>query len=331
MEKEIEHIMNKTKQESLSLRERELLRSAVTSFVKEHPIPARVFAKPTPSPFSFEFFVRRHSVFAAAVLVFFLSGTTSVFADKSLPGDVLYPVKTSVNEKVLGWFATSQESRAEWQLSLADRRLQEMQELSKSEKITSDVRDALEEKIESYTELALGASTDSLLGDPDDAVSSNGADVSVSASRGASLMSVSAEIAPVSAKMSAVATSPSEIDRDELKSRIAERRQSVSRQKGELKSEHLYVKRKAAVVVAEKLSLQADSARSRGELDEALRLDKKAEEIISRIQPLSSEVSGSVRGSQDLTQPTSGNLETKSSSGEIEIEREHEVEVEHED
>lgn len=290
MEKEIEHIMHSTQKESLTSQERDILRGKVLSFMKENPIPTRE-AQPVLSFYTMELFIRRHSALAAFALVFFLSGTTSAFADKALPGDTLYPLKTSVNEKVLGWFATSPESRAEWQLSLADRRLQEMQELSKSEKITADIRIELEKKIDTYTEIALGENPDSLLGvSSDSATAPEVASEKSAPAQSAMMMSVSAEVAPSTAKLQAEIAPSGEFDTESLKTKIAENRDSIIKQKSELKSEHLFVKRKAAVVWAEKLTLQADRLRAQGEHEAADELSRKAEDIISRIEPLSSKV-----------------------------------------
>jgi len=289
MEKEIENIMNMAKEESLTQKERDVLRANVLSFMKEHPLSVSAEAKPVLSFYTFEFFVRRHSALAVFALVFFLSGTTSVFADKALPGDTLYPLKTSVNEKVLGWFATSPDSRAEWQLSLADRRLQEIQKLSVSEKMTPDIRMELEEKIDMHTELALGASTESLFEDAGDLAMATAEVADVNEPQNSLFMTAMAEPAPASAKMSARAVSSNLVDIEVLKARIAERRKSILVEKDQLKKEHLFVKRKAAVLVAEKLTLQADRARSEGMLEEADALDRKAESVISRIEPLSTE------------------------------------------
>lgn len=293
MEKAIEKIVHRAKQVSLSTKERELLRENVFSFMKEHPISSKASPRPVPSMYSFEFFVRRHSVFATFAILFFLSGSTSVFADKSLPGDVLYPLKTSVNEKVLGWFATSPDSHAEWQLSLADRRLQEMHELSRSEKMTPEVEEALGQKIDSYTKVALGGETVDLLDAPESPVSFATAS-EISSTEDSAQMAMMAEpvmeakAAPMAKMMTATFAVPS-VDSDELKAKIAEQRQSILKQKNELKNEHLFVKRKAAVVLAEKLTLQADRLKAEGDIEGALRLNQKAQDIISRIEPLSTE------------------------------------------
>src|SRR3990167_3128159 len=59
------------------------------------------------------------------IIVLLVGGGTSIAANNSLPGDILYPVKLGMNEKVAGWFDTSAEARAQYQSDLAIRRLEE--------------------------------------------------------------------------------------------------------------------------------------------------------------------------------------------------------------
>ncbi|MEX1087054.1 MAG: hypothetical protein WEC58_00810, partial [Candidatus Paceibacterota bacterium] len=47
-----------------------------------------------------------------------------------LPGDVLYPVKTNVNEEIAGWFSVSAEADAKRASMLAERRLQEAEQVA---------------------------------------------------------------------------------------------------------------------------------------------------------------------------------------------------------
>jgi hypothetical protein len=61
---------------------------------------------------------------------FSLSGMGFCYAAESaVPGDLLYSVKVSVNEPVLGVFALSPEAKAVWQVKLTERRLWEEQVL----------------------------------------------------------------------------------------------------------------------------------------------------------------------------------------------------------
>jgi len=75
----------------------------------------------------------------AGLLLFVLAGTGTVSAAQgALPGDLLYPVKVSVNEKVEVALAPTPAAKAEVQVRLAERRVDEARELS--------VRGRLDEK-----------------------------------------------------------------------------------------------------------------------------------------------------------------------------------------
>jgi len=69
---------------------------------------------------------RRWAVALAVLLVLILAGGSTVTASaSSLPGDVLYPVKTAT-EKVQGFFTWGSEDKAGFHIKLAQRRLDEL-------------------------------------------------------------------------------------------------------------------------------------------------------------------------------------------------------------
>ena len=106
---------------------------------------------PTPVySWGFLFFVRRHFVGASLVAVLFFGGAISSFAEKSLPGDLLYPFKIGVNEQVMGWFAGSKEARGKWQLSLAERRLDEIDRLQAGGFLTLHSKLEIESRLERH-------------------------------------------------------------------------------------------------------------------------------------------------------------------------------------
>ncbi len=95
-----------------------------------------------PSPFvSFNFFFE-HSfvrVVAAALVAFFaVGGSVSAFAEKSIPGDVLYPVKVGVNEKISGAVAITPEKKVKHETTLVSRRLEEVEKVLTKEEITTE-------------------------------------------------------------------------------------------------------------------------------------------------------------------------------------------------
>jgi hypothetical protein len=83
----------------------------------------------------------------AIVLIVTLTGGTVAFAEKSLPGDLLYEVKTLVTEPVAGIFALTKEEKTEWQERLVERRLEEAQKLISRGNLSEANRVNLENKI----------------------------------------------------------------------------------------------------------------------------------------------------------------------------------------
>ncbi len=82
------------------------------------------------------------------VLIVVLAGGTSAFAEKAVPGDLLYGVKVSVNEPIAGIFAVTKEEKVEWQERLVERRLVEAQKLVAQNNLKENTRAYLESKIQ---------------------------------------------------------------------------------------------------------------------------------------------------------------------------------------
>lgn len=66
----------------------------------------------------------------ALIVLLLLGGGVSAAAENSLPGDMLHPIKVEINEKVRAALALSASSKANWEVRLAERRLEEAEELS---------------------------------------------------------------------------------------------------------------------------------------------------------------------------------------------------------
>jgi len=83
-----------------------------------------------------------------------LGGGVSYAATDSLPGDILYPVKTQVNEQVRGWFTIGDEDEVEYRAQLAERRLQELEQLSqeRSERLV-EVSENVQARFERHIQL----------------------------------------------------------------------------------------------------------------------------------------------------------------------------------
>lgn len=88
------------------------------------------------------------------MLALLISGGLSASAENALPTDVLYPVKTHINERVRGWLAVSHESEADWQAQLMGRRLNEAEKLASEGILDADTQAELESDFQTHAEKA---------------------------------------------------------------------------------------------------------------------------------------------------------------------------------
>lgn len=95
-------------------------------------------------------FSRRFVLTSATVMgVLMLStGGVSYAAESAVPGDLLYPVKTQLNEPVQGFFHFSPEAKMEWEMEQMERRLEEAQILTSQGQIQGEFKDQLNQKLE---------------------------------------------------------------------------------------------------------------------------------------------------------------------------------------
>lgn len=86
------------------------------------------------------------------ILALLFGGSASLAAENTVPGDTLYPIKVNVNEEVRGWLTFSQEAKADWQASRAERRLEEAEQLAVQGKLDDSKRAELEVRFEAHAE-----------------------------------------------------------------------------------------------------------------------------------------------------------------------------------
>jgi len=137
---------------SLTNEERNEMRSSIRLFMSEYPVKAT---------FRERFFVREYSMprvsfmrpaLAGFLIVFLVGGGASYAAADALPGDILYTVKTNVNEPLQGILANSDEEKADWNALLASRRLEEAGALALQGRLTTEARAEIETRFEELTQ-----------------------------------------------------------------------------------------------------------------------------------------------------------------------------------
>ena len=131
----------------LTFDEREALRARLLSKIA---VSEREILSPFSPMFYWRFvsmYVKPQYVSVALVVLLVGTGVYSA-AEKSLPGEPLYQVKTSVNENVLGLFAFTPQSKAQLHTELVVRRLEEVEKLAISGKLDATTTAAAEVKID---------------------------------------------------------------------------------------------------------------------------------------------------------------------------------------
>ncbi|OHA88668.1 MAG: hypothetical protein A2741_02215 [Candidatus Zambryskibacteria bacterium RIFCSPHIGHO2_01_FULL_43_27] len=236
-------------------------------------------------------FIRKHTLSVAFVAIIFFGGSLSTIAEGTLPGDILYPLKVGVNEEVRGWFATSNTAKSEWQISLAERRLDEVEKLQEAGSLSDDSRQEIEEKIEEHARKA------------EESVSADEAETNASVSISeAGLMKTSAPTAEESELTTTQALESSFVAQEEPVSQEIEEVSVDSRESlknlrikiGELKLRlrdlqddkvfEIRSKARLMLVRARENLFKADALLLKGEEENARELLKKAEENISKAE-----------------------------------------------
>lgn len=93
----------------------------------------------------------------AILLAVFVSLGTSFAAQGALPGDVLYPVKTGVNENIRSAFAIGVNAEAKLQTDLLEERLEEAQTLHAEGNISTEIEAQLAANIKDQAKLTTDA------------------------------------------------------------------------------------------------------------------------------------------------------------------------------
>ncbi len=148
MKNELETLFEKGKNIHLSQKEKSDMKASLISYAQNHPIRSIESALP------WYMYFQSHIAVTAFTLLVFMTGGSSVVAEKSFPGDALYGVKTGVNEQVLGLFAVSSQSKAQWQVTLADRRLQEVEHVALNQNNAEETKNALIAQIDQHIKSA---------------------------------------------------------------------------------------------------------------------------------------------------------------------------------
>lgn len=135
MENDIKKIFDDARRLSLTADEKAAGREMFRAYIALRPVrdvsaDASGRQGMAKKPFGFALLVKPMSVFALVLALMVSAGGVSYAAEAALPGDVLYPVKVSINEEVRAVAAVSNEDKAKWETERAERRLAEAEALA---------------------------------------------------------------------------------------------------------------------------------------------------------------------------------------------------------
>lgn len=136
-EEKFNNIIQDARKTALSHEEKERVRLNVVNFMKHNPVKSSapsfwnsldIIGMISNRP------VLRYS-FLLSCLVLFGIGGISIAANRALPGEPLYTVKTQVNEKVLSFITFSEDQKAQYEVGLVQLRLEEFEKITSENKL----------------------------------------------------------------------------------------------------------------------------------------------------------------------------------------------------
>ena len=163
--------LNNLKTEAAKLRLTSEEKTAMKARIFGAPLSVGAAQPSSYFTYSFQFLHARVLVPAMAVVLVFGGASTTAAAQGALPGDLLYPVKISINEAIKVALATTPIVKAEVSAELAVRRVEEAEVLAARGELTVAVGEELAAHFEAYAEDANNLANEVEAQDPDEAMS----------------------------------------------------------------------------------------------------------------------------------------------------------------
>ncbi|MBI2010807.1 MAG: hypothetical protein HYS89_01035 [Candidatus Colwellbacteria bacterium] len=161
IKKNFEQIIKEAKSVGLSKADKAELKRGLVNFIKTHPVRAEVVVRQQVLDGEKESILRIPWLLnrlkpmpIVLVIVLLLSGGTAMAAGGSLPGDALYPVKVEVNERVQGWLTFDTAAKADLNVRLAERRLEEAEKLAARGRLDAETQAEIEVRLNERAERA---------------------------------------------------------------------------------------------------------------------------------------------------------------------------------
>lgn len=148
-------IFKQLKKEQLSQQEKEIMKNELYLFMKNNPIASPTNEAPSRVDFFAIFKTHHRFAFAGvtlAIILLVMSGTAYA-AEESLPGDLLYPIKINVTEKVRTALIKNPERLATWEAKKTERRLKEIEKITIKGNLNQERQKQLEDNLSKQVEI----------------------------------------------------------------------------------------------------------------------------------------------------------------------------------
>ncbi len=124
----------------LSVVSRERMEKELLEYARFHPVRVTTVSRFSNVPFGTSLFRNKFTTMPIAILIaIFISAGTSFAAQGATPGDLLYPIKTNVNESVASSLAVGADAQARFEAKVLEERLAEAEELKAEGRLTGDL------------------------------------------------------------------------------------------------------------------------------------------------------------------------------------------------
>jgi hypothetical protein len=143
----LHNLQNEAQKIRLTLREKQMIHARIFEMADAS---RRIASARARVHSSYSWFSLRFALPLAALLIVAMGGGTAYAAQGALPGDLLYSVKTNVNEPVEGALAFSNQAKANFHASVAQTRLKEAETLASEGKLDQASAAQIEANFESH-------------------------------------------------------------------------------------------------------------------------------------------------------------------------------------
>ena len=148
-----------TQKTRLKAAERAEIRARVLSYMEYHPLPKNMRLQEAVSgKRGLYAVILSHTTFmrvatsACAVLLVIVS--VPFAAEHAVPGDVLYPIKTRINEEIRAQFVSSPYEKVAFETELMERRIAEARLLAKEGKLSEEVEASIAATVKAHADAA---------------------------------------------------------------------------------------------------------------------------------------------------------------------------------